>query len=338
MIRVLLGLCTVLVILISGLYRHATQSIPHTASIFVDAGSRIYSLLPSGLSPIQSLWRKYHIRRNPQVAESLHQGRYQFSGFYTVYQFLDHVVRGPENNLISVTILEGRSIYDIDDYLTSRGLITKGEYIQATTQIPSTKTRLPSNLVSLEGFLYPDTYFLDTNQPIIPQLIRVQLQAYEDKVITPLSGHIADALTRMTRKGVKMSPYEFLILASIIEKEEKNHENQARIGGLFVNRLKSNMRIDADISLCYNFKTPYTQCTTKKIITNLTDTTNLYNTRARPGLPPTPIANPSAETVRRLANRESHEYLYYLHDSHGNIYFGKTLADHNLNKSKYLGK
>jgi len=336
--KVLLWLCIILGIGGLGLYLHATQAISHTATVVVDSWSRLQSLLPTSLSPIQSLWWRYQISRNPEVAQSLHQWRYAFSWSYTAQQFLDHVAKGPGNNLISLTILEWRSIYDIDEHLTTRWLIQPWDYIQATTTNTSTKPRLPPTRVSLEWFLYPDTYFLDANQPIIPQLLRVQLQAYEDKVITPLSWQIDKALARMRRDWVTMSPYEFLILASIIEKEEKNHANQSRIGWLFVNRLKSNMKIDADISLCYNFKAPYSQCTTEKIVANLTDKTNPYNTRALTGLPPTPIANPSAETIRRLANRERHNYFYYLHDPHGQIYFWETLADHNLNKSKYLEK
>jgi UPF0755 protein len=71
-----------------------------------------------------------------------------------------------------------------------------------------------------------------------------------------------------------------MTLASIIEKEERVDENKDEIASVFLNRLVSNMRIDADISLCYGLAEPYDECPPSVIVENLQDTSNPYNTRA----------------------------------------------------------
>lgn len=96
------------------------------------------------------------------------------------------------------------------------------------------------------------------------------------------------------------------------------------------------MRLDADITLCYGLKEPYETCTPKIIVRYLDDTNNLYNTRALKGLPPTPIANPTAKTIEATLRYQSTDFIFYLHDMKGNIYFAKSYEEHNLNKSKYL--
>ncbi len=71
-----------------------------------------------------------------------------------------------------------------------------------------------------------------------------------------------------------------MILASIVEKEERSNSQRPAVASVFYNRLQDGMRIDADISLCYGLAQPYSACTPDVIVENLQDNTNLYNTRA----------------------------------------------------------
>lgn len=96
------------------------------------------------------------------------------------------------------------------------------------------------------------------------------------------------------------------------------------------------MKLDADITLCYGLKTSYTLCTPAVIGRNVGDSHNAYNTRAVRGLPPTPICNPTQQSINAVLNPTNSEYLYYLHDMQGNIHYGRTLDEHNVNKAKYL--
>jgi UPF0755 protein len=96
------------------------------------------------------------------------------------------------------------------------------------------------------------------------------------------------------------------------------------------------MLLGADITLCYDFKQPYATCTPALIAKKVSDTKNPYNTRQVAGLPPTPIANPNAETIKATLSPQSTSYLFYLHDAKGGIHYAKTNEEHNKNKAQRL--
>ena len=180
---------------------------------------------------------------------------------------------------------------------------------------------------SLEGFLYPDTYFLDQNSDISEQLIKSQLKNFNQKIRIPYGEKIQNF-------GHQLSAYEVLILASVIENEEKSAKNKPTVAGIFINRLEKKMRLDADVTLCYNLKITYDKCR-ENILPHLNDASNPYNTRANYGLMPTPISSPSVETLSALLTYKKTDYLFYLHSASGQIYYGKTVEEHTANK-KYL--
>ena len=136
--------------------------------------------------------------------------------------------------------------------------------------------------------------------------------------------------------GFKMTPYSVIKLASIIENEEKTQANKAAIAGLFINRIDTNMQLGADVTLCYGLGVTYDLCTPSFIVEHLYDKQNPYNTRQQTGLPPTPISNPSLDSIDAVLNYIKSDYLYYLHDKNGAIHYGSSLQEHNANKSQYL--
>ena len=91
------------------------------------------------------------------------------------------------------------------------------------------------------------------------------------------------------------------------------------------------MRLDADVSLCYGLKITYDKCRAA-IVPNLNNRENLYNTRANTGLTPTPISSPTQATLWALLRYKKSDYLFYLHGSDGQIYYGATAEEHNQNK------
>jgi UPF0755 protein len=128
--------------------------------------------------------------------------------------------------------------------------------------------------VSLEGFLYPDTYYLDDWQNLVKQLVSIQLNTFKKKVREPYAADFS-----ALQSTHHLSTYETITLASIIEKEEKNADNKPTVAGIFFNRLQQGMLLGADITLCYAFKQPYATCTPSLIAKNVSDTKNPYNTR-----------------------------------------------------------
>lgn len=282
------------------------------------------------LSSIEKFRIKLYLFMHRDISFSrLEAGNYTFSGNYTKAEFIQNILKGSEKDYLRLTILEGRSIYDIDEALTRKGYISAGEYITYVTDtnnIVNMEAQYPflniSELKTLEGFLYPDTYNVDKDKPLIPQLVNKQLETFTTRVRSKINN--------------PTDRYKTIILASILEKEERNTLNKPTVAGIFLKRLEIWMKIDADITLCYGLKTSYTSCTPSVIGRNVSDSNNIYNTRQVRWLPPTPISNPTRESINAVLNPQTSTYLYYLHDMEGNIHYGSTLEEHNANKQQYL--
>ena len=224
----------------------------------------------------------------------------------------------------------------IDAKLSEIGMILPWEFIAKIEDqyyIQSLKREFPFLAMipewkSLEGFLYPDTYYLEEWIDVKDQLIKAQIKNFEKKVWNQYS-------SRFVLDGLKISPYGILTLASIIENEEKNKDNKPIIAGIFVNRLNKWMRLDADVTLCYGLWITYNKCR-ENIVKNLDDARNLYNTRQNYWLTPTPISSPTVETIDALLNYKKTSAIYYLHDQSWLIHYADTLQGHNENKRIYL--
>lgn len=288
---------------------------------------------------VLSLTHKIQVKRfikNQNIDFStIDAGNYVFSGRYTPASFVQTILDGPQVNYASITILEGWSIYDIDASLSSKWLISTWVYIDFVTNpsiISKYKERHPflkdiSTLSTLEGFLYPDTYKVDQKGNIIDQLVYLQLQAFNKKVWTS---------AQQLLDKQKLSRYNVITLASIVEKEEKNDSNKATVAWILFKRFQMWTLIWADVSLCYYFKQPYKLCTPSIIWQNVKDTTNPYNTRALKGMPPTPIANPNISSILAVLQPQETPYFYYLHDNKGIVHYATTLDEHNQNKKFYI--
>lgn len=168
----------------------------------------------------------------------------------------------------------------------------------------------------------------------------LQLKAFDEKIYKPYVSAITAFPSLLQAKGItvsySMDLRNILRLASVIEKEERNTQNKPTVAGIFFNRLKEGTLLGADITLCYGIHKPYEECTPSLIGQNINDTDNVYNTRVHRGLPPTPIANPSTETVLSVLEFVKTDYFFYLHDNNGVIRYAKDIQGHNENISKYL--
>lgn len=291
---------------------------------------------------------KIYIKLNSLQLKNIKPWKYIFNWYYSKKNILDIFERWPNNKYINLTILEWRSIYDIDNYLVEKWLISKWDYIKFVDDVANIRSLVSDyvflqwidGLNSLEWFLYPDTYKLDSSKPVIEQLVNMQLNNFQYKVWEKYKDDI-DAFSWLISKhwyDVAIDRYGVIILASIIEKEEKVSSNKANIAWIFLNRLSKWMRLDADISLCYWLKDSYINCTPKIIKRNLSDESNKYNTRIYKWLTPTPIWNPSLDSLKGLLNYYKSDNLFYLHDCDWNIHVSQTNTQHNMLKQQYLSK
>ncbi len=312
-----------------------TKNITLNEKITIQQGENVSKIL-NQLDPIEKIRVKLYIKNHHIDFSKLEAGSYTFSGSYTKKEFIENIVKGSEKEYLRLTILEGRSIYDIDQALANKWYTQPGEYISFVSDpaiIAKYQARYTflsnsalwiqnSKLKTMEGFLYPETYNVDKTKNIIDQLVYSQLETFNTRV--------RDKVTNPTNR------YQSIILASILEKEERNVANKGTVAGIFLKRLSIGMALDADITLCYGLKTSYTNCTPTVIGQNIGDKNNIYNTRQVRGLPPTPISNPTRESINAVLNPQTSDYLYYLHDMKGNIHYGRTLDEHNANKAEYL--
>lgn len=349
--RLILGLLSI-VILYKG-YATLFGEFVFSEKVVIEKGDTMASFLQP-LSTIDQIRVKLYIRQHPDALEALQLGSYTFSGTYTPSSLISIINKWPQQSYLKLTLLEGWSMYDIDAALYKQWLIKQGEYIVAASDsvriqelskkypfiadFVSSKPVSSSSPITLEGLLYPDTYHVNPNQPVVDQLLSLQLAAFRDKVVKPYQGQItafSDTL-RAADYEFSLGWYNIITLASIIEKEERNSANKPVIASLFLNRIQLGMRLDADITLCYGLRQWYESCTPDIIARSITDSTNNYNTRVHSGLTPTPISNPSVSTISALLSFKKTSYLFYLHDAQGQIWYAEDIQWHNNNKSKYL--
>ena len=296
-----------------------------------------FSKFITDLPKIKQIGLKLRVKNNSILdITKIEEWTYVFSWEYSQKEFLQVIAEWPKTMYQRYTVLEWRSIYDIDDDLTKKWIISQWEYIDFVTNdtyIYKYQNRYEFlskawNITTLEWFLYPDTYNIDVQWNFIDQLVYLQLDNFNNKVWQTYSSQVSSFS--------KLKWYEVLILASIIEKEEKNDANKSTVAWIFLNRLNSKMLLGADITLCYGLHQPYSECTPNMIVKNLDDSSNVFNTRANAWLTPQPISNPAVTTISAVLNYKDTDYLYYLHDNNGTIHYGKTAAEHNANKQKYL--
>lgn len=229
-----------------------------------------------------------------------------------------------------ITVLEWWNIFDIDDYLTRKKLIRSGEYIsyvENREKIIALSKFFPflDSQMTLEWYLYPDTYEISAWKLKVNTLVIQQLEAFEEKVCVPL---FQDRYINSVTESV-------INLASIVEKEEKNEAEKAKVAGILKKRVKEYWHIWADATACYAYKINSQKC--KNNLSQYIGEKNQYNTRFIIGLPPTPISNPNYETIHATLNHEVSPYYYYLHDtSTGKIYYAETNEEHAKNKQLYI--
>ncbi|WP_144641390.1 endolytic transglycosylase MltG [Bordetella genomosp. 13] len=183
--------------------------------------------------------------------------------------------------------------------------------------------RLGATIAHPEGMFFPDTYVFTPGSSDF-DILRRAYQAGEQVLQKAWAGRAADLPLA--------TPYEALILASIIEKETGDGADRARISGVFVNRLRRGMLLQTDPSVIYGMGAAYDGRIRKRDLQ--TDTP--WNTYTRPGLPPTPIAASGRAALQAAMHPESHDYFYFVSRGNGTSEFSRNLNEHNRNVSRYI--
>lgn len=185
--------------------------------------------------------------------------------------------------------------------------------------------KIGSDYKTPEGLFYPDTYLFAKNSS--------DLQIYKQAHNLMLK-RLNEAWLARNPSLPYTSPYEALIMASIVEKETGKKSERTMIAGVFVNRLKQGMLLQTDPTVIYGMGDSYKGNIRKRDL--LTDTP--HNTYTRAGLPPTPIALPGAESLHAALNPAATDAVYFVARGDGSSQFSGNLDDHNNAVNKYQRK
>ena len=176
-----------------------------------------------------------------------------------------------------------------------------------------------------EGQFYPDTY-----QFILGMTDKAILQRAYQRMQTQLQ-----RAWQQRSSGLDyQTPYQALIVASLVEKESALSKERQIIAGVILARLKRNMRLQIDPTVIYGLQQNYTGKLTKNDLRRDTP----YNTYLHKGLPPTPIAMPGLTSIQAALQPELTSYLYFVSKGDGSHYFSETLSEQNQAIKKYLSQ
>ena len=254
---------------------------------------------------------------------NLKVGTYLFPKGISPKQVLFKLVFG-DIVTIKVTIPEGLNIYQSADVLSQYFYkIDKKEWIKiAHSQELIRFLGYDLNIKNLEGFLFPETYIFDPNLAPI-QVIKALIIEFKKNISIEM---FAKA------KKLGLSPIQYITLASIVEKETGVSRERERVAGVYWNRLKIKMKLQADPTVIYGMGAKYKGKITKKDL--LTPTP--YNTYTNYGLPPGPIASPGKASLKAILNPTLSQELYFVAKGDGSHVFSHNLAEHNKAVKKYI--
>ncbi|KDB45476.1 endolytic transglycosylase MltG [Glaesserella parasuis] len=253
----------------------------------------------------------YLIRLNPKLSK-FKAGVYALDNIATVKELLQHFNSGKEVQL-NVQFIEGKT------FKTWREQLAKARYLEQTLT-DKTEADIAKLLGiaqdKLEGWLAPDTYSYVPYSKDIDVLKRAYQK--QQKALEQAWQNRAENLPLKT-------PYEMLILASIVEKETGVANERPQVASVFINRLKNGWKLQADPTVIYGMGDKYDGNIRKKDLLEPTP----YNTYVIDGLPPTPIAMPSEASIKATAQPDSTPYFYFVADGSGGHKFSRTLDEHN---------
>jgi len=240
-------------------------------------------------------------------------GEYETRGRISFEALFELLCKGATRDIL-FTLPEGFNRFDIASELRRQGFRAYSTFLADSENLQfATRLALPIPAkVSLEGFLFPDTYSIPRNIAST-QLIRVMTRVFAKKW---------EALKGSNHSHLE--PYELLTLASLVEKETGAPEERARIAGVFYNRLKKKMRLQSDPTIIYGLLPNFSGNLTRKDIL----TPHPWNTYTLPALPETPICNPGLDALEAAMNPEQHDFLYFVSHNDGTHEFTATYEAH----------
>ncbi len=297
----------------------------HIQTYYVEKGSSLPKIV-SGMyestiitRPNTFLLLTYLLRHK----HSIKYGTYEINARDTPYDIFRKLITG-KTIIIKVTLAEGLNIYQVAEKLHSYFPDVKEEtWLSQFHSISSLKAvGIEEHAKSVEGFLFPETYFFDPHPDVA---------FITNTILVEFNRRVKEEILNKS-KELGLSKIELVTLASIIEKETSKKEERYRISGVYWNRLKKNIPLQADPTVIYGDWEHYKGSLTRAQLTSASP----YNTYLFKGLPPGPIASPGLASLQAAVQPENTKELYFVANGTGGHTFSQTLKEHNKAVQNYL--
>lgn len=260
--------------------------------------------------------------------EGLQAGKYQIDKSWNVKEILEFLKTGKVmKDQVVITFVEGKNIRWIANKIEEctnntkedvYNLLKDEEYIEdlieqysfITTEIKNKDIYYP-----LEGYLFPDTYYFNGKDVSVKEIFKVMLDKMESVL-----------LNIENKKG--LSTHELLTMASIVELEGTNSSARKDIASVFYNRIAKNISLGSDVTTYYAYGIDMGE---RDLTKNELNSYNPYNTRGpnmSGKLPVGPIASPSLASIQAAADPNETEYLFFVADKNGKVYFTRNNSEH----------
>lgn len=233
------------------------------------------------------------------IGSGIQAGRYQLSTNMPLEDVFDVLAGGPAViREVQLALVEGLELKDVASEVEEQLGIGAREFLRrATSGRYVLPPFLPRGTATVEGFLYPETYSLRSRADA-DEVIRMLIGQFESE---------AAGLPWENARTLGLSPYEVVIVASMIEREARVEEDRAKISAVIHNRLEEGMRLEIDATVQYAMPEPNRPLTFDDL-----EFPSPFNTYLHDGLPPTPIASPRAESIRAALEPADVDFLYFL--------------------------
>jgi UPF0755 protein len=252
-------------------------------------------------------------------------GVYSFPQNISIRQLVNILIIGPGSSQQSVTLLEGWDRNDLSKYFNKHNL-SGDEFLALTKKKTDWEddydflADAPAT-ASLEGYLFPDTYYID-KQTTITMIVQKTLNNFAKK----LNNDLRQAISQQGK-----TIFEVVTLASIVEKEVPQTADKKMIADIFLKRLDASIGLQSDATINFITGKGLVQPTLEDL-----KNPSFYNTYKYRGLPPGPIANPGLESIKAVIYPTSNPYYYFLTTKEGEVIYSRTYEEHLANKKKYL--
>ena len=295
--------------------------------VFVDiphgASRRAVARLLANQGVVRSRWVFEALSRR-RSRSTLQAGEYFFDHPVTSREVFDTIANG-RVYVRELVIPEGFSMFDIADLVQREDFISRDNFLAAARN-PALIRDLVPGAPSLEGFLFPATYEFPRHPT-------------GEQMVTAMVAHFRKEWAEISAQQPNLSGLgleQVVTLASLVERETPKADERPLVAGVFTNRLHHRVPLQCDPTVVYALE----------LAGNYNGSLNArnlpfdspYNTYRHIGLPPGPIANPGSASLKAALDPPETDYLYFVANTEGGHFFGRTLEEHNHNVALYRSR